>query len=471
LCRLDQTSTILEADSVVGGISRTVECRGFRFDVGGHRFYTKVPIIAQLWSEILGDDFLIRPRLSRIYYDGKFFDYPLKARNVLSNLGLWEATRCVISYVYARLFPSRPETSLESWVINRFGRRLYRMFFKSYTEKVWGVPCSDIQAEWAAQRIRGLSMISAALDAINPFTRRTSGLKTLTDTFHYPRLGPGMLWDRVADTVTKQGTVIHRNMPVERIFWEVGRVTGVQAGGKLFPAEHVLSSMPIRDLILALDPAPPDWLLESADCFHYRDFLTVALVLRKSNAFPDNWIYIHDSRVKVGRIQNFKNWSPEMVPSDEYTCLGLEYFCFEGDDLWTMSDQDLISKATAELRSLKLDGGGEVVDGSVVRMAKAYPVYDRVYRRGIDAIRRFLAQVPNLQLIGRNGMHHYNNQDHSMLTGLLAARNVMGGSNDLWRVNVDSEYLEEGAVISNEELDALRATQPRVPQRIGGSAA
>jgi protoporphyrinogen oxidase len=469
LCRLDQTSTVVEADSVVGGISRTVEYRGFRFDIGGHRFYTKVPIIAQLWREILADDFLVRARLSRIYYDGKFFDYPLKVRNVLSNLGLWEATRCVISYVYARVFPSRPETSLESWVINRFGRRLYRMFFKSYTEKVWGVSCSEIQAEWAAQRIRGLSLVSAALDAMNPFARRAS-IKTLTDTFHYPRLGPGMLWDRVAEKVTKQGTVIHRNMPVERIFWEAGRVTGVQAGGKMFPAAHVLSSMPIRDLILALDPKPPEWLLEVADCFHYRDFLTVALVLRRSHAFPDNWIYIHDSRVKVGRIQNFKNWSPEMVPSDEYTCLGLEYFCFEGDDLWTMSDQELISKATAELRSLNLDGGGEVVDGAVVRMPKAYPVYDKVYRKGIDAIRRFLEQVPNLQLIGRNGMHHYNNQDHSMLTGLLAARNVMGASNDLWRVNVDSEYLEEGSVISNEELDALRTTQPRVPHRLGDSA-
>lgn len=459
---------IVESDAVVGGISRTVEHDGFRFDIGGHRFYTKVDSINRLWKQILGNDLLTRPRLSRIYYGGKFFDYPLKARNVLDNLGIVEAVRCVLSYVYAQLTPRRPEQCFEDWVVNRFGARLYHMFFKSYTEKVWGMSCRDIRAEWAAQRIRGLSLLSAAWHALLP--NRPEAPKTLIDRFLYPRLGPGMLWERVAEMVQERGSTLLLSSRVERIHWEPGRITAVEAGGQTFRPKHVLSSMPIRDLIRCLHPAPPAYLRDAAEHFNYRDFLTVALILRKSEAFPDNWIYIHEPSVQVGRIQNYKNWSPEMVPSDDYTCLGLEYFCFEGDGLWSMADDDLVALGRSELRKLNLVDTDAVVGGCVVRMPKAYPVYDATYQQGLTAIRRFLQETPNLQLIGRNGMHHYNNQDHSMLTGVLAARNIAGAQNDLWKVNTEAEYLEEGSEVSDEELDALRTSQPRVPARAAASA-
>jgi protoporphyrinogen oxidase len=452
---------VLESEAAVGGLSKTIEYSGYRFDIGGHRFYTKVSVIRKLWEEVLGDDLLTRPRLSRIYFNGRYFDYPLKAGNVLSNLGFLEAVRCIASYAKARLFPVRPEDSLEDWVINRFGERLYAMFFKSYTEKVWGIPCRNVDSAWAAQRIRGLSLTSAAIAALLP-NRGRPAAKTLINSFQYPRLGPGMLWDRVADIVRGQGGEVKLNSPVTRIHWTPGRILGVEAAGRYYPVEHLLSSMPIRDLIRRMDPAPPEYLREAADMFHYRDFLMVALVLPVREVFPDNWIYIHEPSVRVGRIQNFKNWSQEMVPSAEMTCLGMEYFCFEGDGLWSMSDQELVRMASEELARLGLCGETPL-DGAVIRTPKAYPVYDDSYRRGLDAIRRFLSETPNLQLIGRNGMHHYNNQDHSMLTGLLAARNILGASYDLWRVNADESFLEDDGVISVAELEALRAGQPAVP--------
>ncbi|MBI4904575.1 MAG: NAD(P)/FAD-dependent oxidoreductase [Acidobacteria bacterium] len=461
LSRTSSPCIVLESDGVVGGISRTVEHNGYRFDIGGHRFYTKLSVIQDLWREVLGDDFLTRPRLSRIYYNNGFFDYPLKAGNVLGHLGFLEAAFCVASYCKARMFPRVPEDCLEDWVVNRFGHRLYTMFFKSYTEKVWGISCREIHSAWAAQRIRGLSLLSAARAAI--FHSSRPAAKSLIHEFHYPRHGPGMLWNRVAAMVRGNGGEVRLNSPVTRVHWTPGGVTGVEAGGRYYPAGHVLSTMPIRDLIRILHPAPPGYLSEAASLFHYRDFLTVALILRVRDAFPDNWIYVHDPSVKVGRIQNFKNWSPEMVPSDEFTCLGMEYFCFEADSLWSMSDEQLIRLAGEELGKLGLCAGAVVVDGAVVRTPKAYPVYDATYRRGLEAVRRFLAQTPNLQCIGRNGMHHYNNQDHSMLTGLLAARNILGANYDLWKVNSDEEYLEDDIVITRDELEALRETQPQVP--------
>lgn len=464
LCRSSVPCTVLESDSIVGGISRTVEHNGFRFDIGGHRFYTKVTIINRLWDEILGDDFLHRPRLSRIYYNQKFFDYPLRAANVLSTLGVLESALCVASYCKSRVFPIRPEPSFEDWVINRFGERLYSIFFKSYTEKVWGISCREIQADWAAQRIRGLSLLSAAWNALRPQRGHGGGtIKTLIDSFKYPRLGPGMMWERVAELVRKMHGQIHLQTPAARIHWQPGLITAVEAGGAVRPLRHLVSSMPIRDLIDRMEPAAPAYLAEAAEGFTYRDFITVALFIDRKDVFPDNWIYVQDSSVKVGRIQNFKNWSPDMVPSETVTCLGLEYFCFEGDGLWNSSDSDLVRLATAELKQLGFVDGPEVTGGAVVRMPKAYPVYGPRYRAGLEAVKRFVRGTPNLHLIGRNGMHHYNNQDHSMLTGLLAARNILGENFDLWRVNEDEEYLEAGRVVSDEELDSLRATQPRVP--------
>jgi protoporphyrinogen oxidase len=305
-------------------------------------------------------------------------------------------------------------------------------------------------------------------NAIRPKRKQDKAnvIKTLIHEFEYPRRGPGMMWSKTRDAIERAGSKVVFRAPVEKIAWEPGRVTAVHAGGQVYPGRQFVSSMPIRELIQRLDPAPPEYLRAAADDFNYRDFLTVALMVRGKNLFPDNWIYVHDSRVKVGRIQNYNNWSPEMVPDPETTCLGLEYFCFEGDGLWRTPDDELIELGKRELAQLGLLDPSQVLDGTVLRIEKAYPIYDAHYRRGVEAVRRFLETVPNLQLVGRNGMHRYNNQDHSMLTAVLAARNILGARYDLWQVNVDGDYHEEGAELTEKELQALDASQPLVPGRV-----
>jgi len=461
-------SVVLEQDSVVGGLARTVEYKGFRFDLGGHRFFTKLPQIEKMWKELLGEDLLVRPRLSRIYYRGKFFQYPLEPLDALMGLGPVEAIRCLASFVRARLAPSLPEDDLETWVSNRFGQRLFRTFFESYTEKVWGLPCRQIQAEWGKQRIRGLSLATLLWNSLGG-NRSNRTPKTLIRQFYYPRLGPGMMWSRMRELIELQGSRVVLNSPVETIYWERGRVTAVRAGGAVYAGEHFISSIPIRGLIRRLAPEPPDRLRRALNDFHYRDFIIIALIVRGRNLFPDNWIYIHDPSVAVGRIQNYGNWSPEMTPDSCSTCLGLEYFCKEGDALWKASDDDLAARATQELAHLGLAGNSAVVDAKVVRVPKAYPVYDAIYRRGLAVVREFLADVPNLQLVGRNGMHRYNNQDHSMLTAILAARNVLGASHNLWNLEVDSGYLEAGPDMTSAQIQALEESQPRVPRMVASA--
>jgi protoporphyrinogen oxidase len=464
-------STVVEKDSVVGGISRTTEYKGYLFDIGGHRFFTKVGAVEEMWREVLGEEFLTRPRLSRIFYRRKFFRYPLEPLNALFGLGIFESLRCGASYLWARMAPVRPEDSFEAWVTNRFGRRLFKIFFESYTEKVWGMSCRKIRAEWAAQRIKGLSLMSLVRNAFAS-DRGDKSIKTLIHEFQYPRRGPGMMWERTRDLVEKAGSRVVLNAPVEKIFWRPGRITGVQAGGAVYEGAQFVSSLPIRELIGRLDPPAPPELQRAAAHFQYRDFLTVALIVQAPNLFPDNWIYIHEPGVKVGRIQNFKNWSPEMVPDPATSCLGLEYFCFEGDGLWSMPDADIVALGRQELAALGLAKAEDIVDGCVVRMPKAYPVYDEHYQKGVDAIREFLADVPNLQLVGRNGMHRYNNQDHSMLTAMLAARNILaaetgrGSRYDLWKVNSDDEYHEGAAIADADEFRKLELTQPLVPTQL-----
>lgn len=446
---------VLEKDTTVGGLARTVEYKGFLFDIGGHRFFTKAPLVERMWREVLGEDLLTRSRLSRIYYRGRFFRYPLEPLDALAGLGVIESLRCAFSYVRARLAPRKPEDNFEAWVSNRFGRRLFEIFFRSYTEKVWGLPCDRIRAEWAAQRIRGLSPGSILRNAVSVLPReKRNQVRTLIREFLYPRRGPGMMWQRTRERVEAAGGRVVLGAPVERIFWAPGRVVAVQAGGRLWRGEHFVSSIALADLIRALDPEPPGDLRARAADFHYRDFLTVALIVEGRDLFPDQWIYVHDPTVRVGRIQNYSNWSPEMSPDPEKTCLGMEYFCSAGDDLWTMPDAGLIEMARREVAALGLAPAGRIVDGAVVRMEKAYPVYDESYEDALQAVRRFLEATPNLQVIGRNGMHRYNNQDHSMLTGVLAARNLLGGRYDLWRVNLEEEYLEEGSALAEEALCA-----------------
>lgn len=469
---------VLERDAVVGGLSRTVNYKGYHFDIGGHRFFTKVEPVAEMWREVLGtEDFLERPRLSRIYYDNKFFHYPLQATNALFGLGIWNSVLIFLSYLRAKLFPVKPETTLEAWVTNRFGRRLYETFFKTYTEKVWGIPCDEISADWAASRIKGLSLIAAMKNALLQTKRSERGaIKTLITEFHYPRRGPGQMWEAVADVICEEGTRpehLRLGVGVEKIHWSASGVEAVEVntpqGRERVAGSDFISTMPVRELIAKLQPPAPADVRRAAGSLNYRDFLTVALIINKRELFPDNWIYIHDPRVRLGRIQNFKNWSPEMVPDDSTTCLGLEYFCFEGDELWTKSDAELIALAKSELALLGLVVESDVADGSVVRMPKAYPVYDATYLEALSIVREFLTSLTNLQLVGRNGMHKYNNQDHSMLTAMLAVENIHGAQHDLWQVNADDEYHEEAATSdagqAAEMNRLLASTQPRVPRR------
>jgi protoporphyrinogen oxidase len=476
LCKAGVQAVVLEQDATVGGISRTVNHKGYNFDIGGHRFFTKVKAVEDMWREVLiEEDFLRCKRMSRIFYKKRFFYYPLRAFDALFGLGIWNSLLILLSYFKAQMFPEKPEQTFEQWVSNRFGKRLYLTFFKTYTEKVWGIPCSEITAEWAAQRIKGLSLMTALKNALikQKMSNKDKVIKTLIDEFNYPRLGPGMMWEKVAYVVQQKGGNVMLKTGVEKIHWSGDRVVALEVVSdgqrKLITGTHFISSMPIRDLIQRFEPAVPSEVLEAATKLNYRDFLTVALVVNKPEVFPDNWIYIHDPEVKMGRIQNFKNWSKHMVPDQNKTCLGLEYFCFEGDGLWTTPDKELIELGKKELAKIGLVNEQDVEDGAVVRMVKAYPVYDSTYSEALDTIRRFLSGIHNLQLVGRNGLHKYNNQDHSMLTAMLAVKNILFDAKyDLWQVNAEQEYHEEVTDQRRQDIKDLAimaTTQPLVPER------
>jgi protoporphyrinogen oxidase len=475
LMKHDVPITVVEKDpEQVGGLARTVVHKGYRFDIGGHRFFSKNKEVEDLWTEILGPEMLTRDRLSRIYYRGRFFAYPIKAANALWNLGPIEATRCIASYAYARLTPIKNPKNLEDWVRNQFGQRLFSIFFKTYTEKVWGISTRELSADWAAQRIKSLDLWVVLRSALAPShkpSKRGEIVTTLIDKFRYPRLGPGQMWERVAEIAAAKGQPVRHGLTVLHINHEDGAVKSIvtkAADGST--EEHrgtdFVSSIPVRELVATLQPPAPEKVRRAAEDLGYRDFISIALMVNRPEVFPDNWIYIHDPGVRVGRIQNFKNWSPDMVPDRSKTCLGLEYFCFEGDGLWTMSDAALIDLATKELEKLGICSASEVFDGVVVRQQKAYPVYDDTYEANVAIIRGYLAKaLPNLHLAGRNGMHKYNNQDHSMMTALLAARNITGDSAlDPWKVNADAVYHED---IRLGERDL---TGRQVPERVAAKA-
>ncbi len=440
---------VFEADGAVGGIAKTVEYDGFRFDLGGHRFFTKLAPVQRLWEDVMGEDFLVRPRLSRIYYDGKFLAYPLQARDVVKRLGVYESAMCSLSYLWSRLSAGREhQETFEDWVTARFGRRLYDAFFASYTEKLWGIPGSEIRSEWAVQRIKDFSFWRALLAALHLQRRKVT---TLIEEFHYPRLGPGQMWERMQARVEGRGIPVrlrHRATAI-RHEHDVVHTLVVETEGRTLelPVDAVLSSIPLSELVLSLEPAAPDEILAAAGRLRYRSLCLVALIIDREQPFPDNWIYLHDPGTRAGRVQNFGAWSPDMVKPGT-TCLGVEYFCFEGDEIWELPDDQAVALATDELARIGLVEPSDVRDGVKVRVPKAYPMYDGDYREAVAVLHGYLAGFENLKTFGRNGLHRYNNQDHSMWTAILATLNLLDGSHhDVWAVNTEAAYHEEGELV------------------------
>jgi protoporphyrinogen oxidase len=499
---------VLEKSAYMGGISCTVNYKGNRIDIGGHRFFSKSDRVMDWWTSLLpvehtshaehrlgyqnrertlrpagsGPDaaatdlvMLVRPRKSRILYLRKFFDYPLSLNlGTLKQMGVGRTVRAGISYLASAIWPVRPEVTLEDFLINRFGRHLYQTFFKSYTEKVWGVPCDQISAEWGAQRIKGVSLRKALAHGVKKLAgagssdvRQKESETSLIEKFLYPKFGPGQLWEEVAKKVCSAGGEILTGWSACRIHTSGDRVTGVtarQENGELrhFPASYVFSTMPVRELVEALDAPVPQEVTEVSQGLIYRDFITVGLLLERfktrerGQSLTDNWIYIQEPDVLVGRMQIFNNWSPYLVRDASKVWIGLEYFCNETEDLWRLSDRKMIDLAVGEAEKIGILAREDVLDATVIRMEKAYPAYFGTYGR-FSEIREFVDRYENLFLVGRNGMHKYNNQDHSMLTAMTAVDNIVAGRRDksnIWSVNTEVEYHE-----SREEADPAMAEQ------------
>ncbi len=443
-CKKGLNPVVFEKDREVGGISKTVNYNDYLFDVGGHRFFTKYQEVKKIWNEILEEDFLTRPRLSRIYYNNDFFYYPLKPLNALKNLGLINSVSIVWSYILSQICPYKDVKNFEEWISNKFGKKLFNIFFKTYTEKVWGISCKEIQADWAAQRIKSLSLGKAILNSIGFLGK--GRVTTLIDEFQYPRKGPGQMWNAARELIEKKGGKVNLNTPVVQFNRKSDKIISltIQNNGSLqeINGDHFLSTIPLRELVQGIKPDAPVEVLDAAQNLKYRDFFTVGLIIDKPSVFPDNWIYIHSPEVQVGRIQNFKNWSPEMVPDPKMTTLGLEYFCFDTDDIWKKNDKELIKMAKEEAVKLKFASREQIIDGLVIKSPKTYPIYDEGYLERVDIIQNYLEGFKNFQTMGRNGLHRYNNQDHSMLSAMYAIRNILGEEFSVWDINIDDEYHE-----------------------------
>jgi predicted dehydrogenase/protoporphyrinogen oxidase len=464
--RRGRPAAVFEADGTVGGIAKTIEFNGYRFDLGGHRFFTKLGPVQRLWEEMLTSDFLTRPRLSRIYYNGKYFAYPITAKDVVGRLGLFESTRCALSYLWASRHRKKDADTFEDWVTSRFGRRLYEAFFRSYTEKVWGIPGSEIRSLWAAQRIKNFSLGKAIMSILG---LKREHVTTLIEEFRYPRLGPGQMWEAFAARAEEAGIGIHLNHRCASLKHSEGRVESVvvRQNGDVFEhqVDSVISSIALSDLVLGLDPPPPPEVERAARALRYRDLVLVALMTTEDEPFPDNWIYLHDPETRAGRVQNYGAWSADMVKPGT-TCLGVEYFCFQGDDIWEMTDEQAVELATQELARIGLIDPSKVIDGVKVLVPRAYPMYDAHFEEAVATIRAYLGTFRNLQTCGRNGLHRYNNQDHSMWTAMLAALNIVDGAeHDVWSVNTEAEYLEEGELV--EALLEFSAADAAPVEQVG----
>lgn len=435
---------VVDRNDQVGGLARTMWVDGFGFDIGPHRFFTKNEEVLDLWRFFLGEDLLTVPRLTRIYYRNKFFNYPLKPLDALTKLGLVTTTRAIASYGRQKLHRDETEPhNFEDWIVARFGRTLYEIFFKSYTEKVWGIPCDQIGKEWAGQRIKGLSLTEAIRDA---FSRSKSDkVKSLIEEFYYPRHGTGQLYDRMADVVTEAGGEVELKADITQIETDGDRILSLTTSdGRRFDVDHAFVSAPITAVAEALHPRAPEEVLAAARALHYRSHITVNLTLDSASPFPDNWIYVHSPDLRMARIANYSSFSPEMVPGPDRCGLSVEYFAFEGDDLWKMSDDELVSLGIDEMARAGLLDPSVVRKGFVVREADSYPTYYLGHREHFDVLHEHLGRFQNLSLIGRAGMYRYNNQDHASLTGLYSVRNHLGISDvDLFAINPEDVYIEE----------------------------
>ncbi|MBE0429922.1 MAG: NAD(P)/FAD-dependent oxidoreductase [Thermoleophilia bacterium] len=442
-------AVVLEMSGQVGGISRTIVRDGFRFDLGGHRFFTKDDEIDDFFRQILGDEAIWVPRSSKIFYMDKYFDYPLTPANALMGMGIGTTARCLGDYglVKIRNLFRKPEiVSLEDWVSNEFGRELFKLFFKNYTEKVWGIDCDRICAEWAAQRIKGLSLRVAVRDAL--FPQKDGKVATLIDKFMYPRLGIGRISERLVEDIEARGNEVRTRSRAAAVNHEGGRITSVDVesadeGNYRLEVESLCSSMPLTELVLAMRPQASEDVRHAAGSLRYRDLITVNLMVDKPQVTDQTWIYIHDPTITLGRVHEPKNWSVDMAPEGKSSIVA-EYFCFEGDSIWTMDDRELIDLTIADLdRRLGFLKKEEVIDGFVVRVPKAYPMYELGYEEPLKKVMDYVGGFSNLEIVGRYGTYKYNNMDHSMKTGILAARNLLGESHDIHEVNLKKEYHEE----------------------------
>ncbi len=450
ICKQGGESVVLERMSQVGGLSRTVQRDGCRYDIGPHRFFTKNAEVNQLFKDVVADDLCTVQRLTRILYNQKFFNYPLTPLNALFGVGVTRSAAIFGSYLWAqvrkRAWPREPKT-FEHWVTNQFGYQLFDTFFKTYTEKVWGIPCSQIGADWAGQRIKGLSLGTAIWNAL--FRSKGKSIKTLVDEFLYPRHGAGMFYEKMADLIEEHGSTILTSRRVVRIQREDLRIRGIVVRDgcgreEEIEAESFLSSAPLTETVEMMDPAPPDEVLQACRSLRYRDHIGAHLQY-DGNPFPDNWIYVHDKRVRMARLSNYRTFSPEMADRDNISPLTVEYFTFEGDEVWSQSDEDLVALAGRELQQVGVADPNRIVKGFVIRSKKAYPVIGIGFQDHIKVIKSWLDRLENFLPIGRSGMFKYNNQDHAIATGLLAARTVLGlGQYDPWQVNIDAEYHEGG---------------------------
>lgn len=465
LTQKGQSVVVVERDARVGGLAKSFEYQGFILDFGPHRFFTKIAPVLKLWDEVLGEDQVTVNRLTRIYYGGKYFSYPLKAAESLMALGSVESAKIIASYLKIRLFPHPHAKNFAQWVTNRFGKRLFEIFFEGYTEKLWGIPCTEISADWAAQRIKGLSLLKAARNAL---FGNDGKVKTLIDRFQFPRYGSGQLYEKISDYLRSQNQSVLLNTEVVQVHHKNSQIAQVTLKNRQTGEEEtvscggVISSIPINHLLQQINSPPPAPVTTAAKSLKFRNTILVYLIVESSQLFPDNWLYINEPSVQLGRVTNFRNWSPDMLPNRHQTPICCEYWCNFDEPMWQQPEAELVARAERELRQIGLLHDEKVSSGFIVRLPRTYPIYAGNYKQAIATIQSYLKQFQNLQLVGRYGAFKYNNQDHSLLMGVLAAENVFSpGKHDLWSVNSDNEYQEE----ANANIKTTTTKSNRVSRR------